>query len=601
MKNLLFAALCILCGLATADAADPNVLIITVDDMSCDSVGAYGCKLPGTTPQMDRLASESLRFDYAHVQVGNCFPSRNVLFSGRHSHNSGVEGFYQVRDIDYPVMCDLMKDAGYYVAIRGKVSHSTPYQPYAWDDDLTVTPDGKKLHIKDVPSYGTCTARGIANAKKAGKPFCLNINISDPHKPFWKPGDQDGDHKVSRVFTADEVPVPGFLFDDPAVREELALYYTSVRRADDAVGAILAALENSGEAGNTIVVFLSDHGMPLPFAKTHLYHHSTRTPLMVKWPNVTKSGSVDREHMISAVDFLPTLLDMVGVAHPKGFDGRSFEPVLHGQKQDGRDFVYKVYNENSGGNRHPMRAIETKDYLYLFNPWSDGENVFRTATQGTATYRRMKALAPDNYAIAKRLDLMDHRVVEELYHVGNDHDCLHNLVGSADHAAALDEIRKRLEGIMQSTGDHALEAFRKRDDPAAMKAYVEKKQDESDARRAGTRRNRNNARAPRQGKAAKFIQLQAPAAAGAGRAVTARIPHKIPARLGEQQIQVTVKDGNGKRIERKVLTASGEGVLEASFDLPATVPGNAISFAAFVGEEFPANLQHLTSDRIAVK
>ena len=75
-----------------------NLLLITVDDMSCDSVGVYGCELEGTTPVMDRLASQSLRFDYAHVTVGNCNPCRNVMFSGLISHNNKVEGFYKVTD-----------------------------------------------------------------------------------------------------------------------------------------------------------------------------------------------------------------------------------------------------------------------------------------------------------------------------------------------------------------------------------------------------------------------------------------------------------------------------------------------------------------------
>ena len=170
-------------------SAEPvNVLFISVDDMSCDSVGVYGCQLEGTSPNMDKLASESLRFAMAHVQVGNCYPSRNVLFSGRYPHNSGVEGFYQVKPVNYSVACDIVREAGYFAGIRGKVSHSTPYQPYAWDEDLTIRSDGKKEHIKDVKSYGRSTARGIAEAKAAGKPFFLNINISDPHKPFWKPG-----------------------------------------------------------------------------------------------------------------------------------------------------------------------------------------------------------------------------------------------------------------------------------------------------------------------------------------------------------------------------------------------------------------------------
>ena len=73
----------------------PNILLITVDDMSADSIGAFGCKLPETTPNIDGLARESLSFAYAHVQVGNCMPSRNVMFSGRYPHNNGVEGFYR--------------------------------------------------------------------------------------------------------------------------------------------------------------------------------------------------------------------------------------------------------------------------------------------------------------------------------------------------------------------------------------------------------------------------------------------------------------------------------------------------------------------------
>ncbi|HEX5104259.1 MAG TPA: sulfatase-like hydrolase/transferase, partial [Pirellulaceae bacterium] len=116
-----------------AGAERPNLLIVTVDDMSADSIGAFGCKLAGTSPHVDQLAKEGLRFHHAHVQVGNCMPSRNVMWSGRYPHNNRVEGFYQVKDPGYPVLVDLLKEAGYFTGIRGKVSHSTPYSPYAWD------------------------------------------------------------------------------------------------------------------------------------------------------------------------------------------------------------------------------------------------------------------------------------------------------------------------------------------------------------------------------------------------------------------------------------------------------------------------------------
>ena len=360
LRALFISLFSLLVAALSAAPARQNVLIITMDDMSCDSVGVYGSKLKDTTPNMDRLAAQSLRFNHAFVQVGNCMPSRNVMFSGRYPHNNRVEGFYMIKDPGYPVMSDLMKGAGWFTGIRGKVAHSTPYSPYpAWDAILDTLPDGTAPNVKNVASYHAVTAHGIALAKKAAKPFCLNINISDPHKPFWNEDGRPEVNKPSRVFTAAEVPVPGFLPDDPQVREELALYYSSVRRGDDCLGEVLRALRESGEDERTVIFFLSDHGMPLPFAKTQLYFHSTRTPWMIRWPGVTKPGSVDDTHLVSGVDLLPTLLDVVGVAHPKGMDGRSFAPVLRGEKQAGRDYVVTEYNENSGGHRHPMRALMT--------------------------------------------------------------------------------------------------------------------------------------------------------------------------------------------------------------------------------------------------
>ena len=147
-----------------------NLLVITVDDMSADSIGAFGCKLAGTSPQVDQLAKEGMRFQHAHVQVGNCMPSRNVMWSGRYPHNNRVEGFYQVRNPGYPVLADLMKQAGYFTGIRGTVAHSTPYSPYGWDMVLDEAAGGQ-AHPKDPATYGASVARGIRRAKQAGKPF----------------------------------------------------------------------------------------------------------------------------------------------------------------------------------------------------------------------------------------------------------------------------------------------------------------------------------------------------------------------------------------------------------------------------------------------
>jgi N-sulfoglucosamine sulfohydrolase len=607
-------------------AGKPNVLIITVDDMSADSLGAFGCRLRDTSPNIDRLAQQGMRFNRAHVVVGNCFPSRNVMWSGLYPHNTGVEGFYQVRDAKHLHLADLMKRAGYFTGIQHKVSHSTPYSPYpSWDVNLDLAPDGTRRDMKAPKSYGEGAAQGIAAAREAGKPFCLVLNVADPHKPFYAEGNRGQtvpDANVpSRVFTPEEVPIPGFLFDDPVVRKELSHYYSSVRRADDCVGAILGALDDSGDRDNTIILFLSDHGMPLPFAKTQVYHHSSNTPLFLIVPGVTKPGTVDEVHMVSAVDLLPTLLELTGVEHPGKMDGRSFAPLLTGEQQAGRDFVIKEYNENAGGSRDPMRAIQTKKYLYIFNPWSNGTRIMATATTGTSTYRRMAELAKTEFTLAARHKLYQFRVPEELYDMEQDPDCLTNLIDSPAHQRELDALRMKLEAWMVATRDPMLGVFRDRDNSAAREAYVAAQEAEADSRRAGKEKGKGRAKAKRKAaesaetektpaadaketprKRRDLIAFELPETVTPGKPITVRIRHTLPASLGEQVLTVTLKGGpDGKRIDRLTVKATGNGTAEVTFDVPAEVPGRIVSFAAFVGEEFQTSLQHIQSAELPAR
>jgi len=579
-----------------------NILLITVDDMSCDSIGAFGCKVPDTTPNIDRLASEGLRFEYAHVQVGNCMPSRNVMQSGRYPHNNGVEGFYQVKNPDYPILPDLMKEHGYFIGIKGKVSHTTPYTPYDWD--IVLEPESKKDQ-RNKESFYRLTKQGIATADAAGKPFYLIMNITDPHKPFYGMDKHqnliDDPLKPSKIFTENDIVVPGFLPDTPAIRKEVAHYYSSVRRADDCVGAILQALHESSHERNTVVMFLSDHGMPLPFAKTTVYHHGTRTPWIVRWPGVTRPGSIDSEHMISAVDLAPTILEIVGIPNPGGMDGRSFAPLLRGEKQSGRDMIFKEYNENSGGFRHPMRCVQTKNFCYIFNPWSDGTNVFKTATTGTIAYREMQRLAKTDPNVAARLELFNHRVPEELYDIRKDPDSLRNLINSPEYQKELNRLRKALEDWMEQTGDHMLPVMRHREDRSVAAAYMRRVQQEADKRRKMRVKKKRRKPAQKKARQGNFLTLQAPKQLTAGTTANVTITHKIPTELGKQYIYVTLKANQKQRIERKVLSARGDGTLKVSFNIPTELAGKKVSFAVFIGKDYPSCLQHIATKAIPVK
>ena len=111
----------------------PNILLITADDMNWDAVGAYGCAVAETTPNIDRLAAQGIRFHHAHVTIAVCQPSRSTLMTGRYPHRNGGEGFFHLRKPGLPVLPDLLRTNGYRVGILGKVVHSTPYEDLLWD------------------------------------------------------------------------------------------------------------------------------------------------------------------------------------------------------------------------------------------------------------------------------------------------------------------------------------------------------------------------------------------------------------------------------------------------------------------------------------
>ena len=185
-------------------------------------------------------------------------------------------------------------------------------------------------------------------------------NSQDPHRPFIgskqeaaakKRDKRNKSHQYGGgfpddkiIYTPAEIPVPGFLPDLPNIRQELAEYYSSVHRADAITGAVLKALDEAGLRENTLVMFLSDHGMPLPFAKTNCWHHSTHTPWIIRWPGKVKAGSHDKKHVVGGVDLTPTVLDALGLPSFDGADGRSFLPVLAGEEQEERDFAF-AHNE----------------------------------------------------------------------------------------------------------------------------------------------------------------------------------------------------------------------------------------------------------------
>ncbi|HUU89767.1 MAG TPA: sulfatase [Phycisphaerae bacterium] len=452
-----------------------NVLLITADDLNCDSVGVFGCRTPEITPNIDRLAGQGMRFTRAHITIAVCQPCRSVLMTGRYPHRSGGEGFHRITKTDTPLLVERLAADGYRCGILGKVGHCTPKASFQWD----MSQDMPQLGMGRNPGLYHQFAKGfMEESAKAGRPFFLMANSHDPHRPF-SGSDQEGARfrsadvtPPSRTYRPDEVRTPGFLADLPDVRREIAEYYSSVRRCDDTVGAVLKALDDAGHADDTLVVFLSDHGMPLPFAKTNCYLHSTHTPWMVRWPGVVKPGGTDGEHFISGIDLMPTILDALGLAPPEGMDGFSFLPLLRGEKQGGRTLVFTQFHQTSGRNRYPMRCVQNARFGYIFNPWSDGKRIFRNESQSGRTMKAMQEAAKSSEDIRARVDLFLLRTVEEFYDFEKDPDALKNLAGDPKVKKDLDALRSELEQWMVRTADPALEAFRHRADPQALAKFM---------------------------------------------------------------------------------------------------------------------------------
>lgn len=446
----------IFCPAPASALARPNILLITADDMHWDSVGVYGCPVAATTPNIDRLAAEGFRFHYAYVPISLCTPSRQVMLSGNHSHQTQTREFTELERVG-PALPDLLKAQGYYLANLNKQQNY-----YEWDTAITEEQSG---FGRDVPFFKQAVSEIIATARRQNQPWFIMANSNDPHRPFYNSAaelaakpykafrEQGRLSRASREYRPEEVVVPGFLPDLPEVRGEFAEYYSSVRRCDDSVGSILAALEESGQATNTIVVFVSDNGISMPFAKLNCYQASLRVPLIVRWPGRISAGKRDPLNLVSTLDLAPTLLELAGMPVPAHMAGRSFVPLLNGETQSGRDFVVGYYYNNLRQTvMYPEFTIQTRDWVYIYNPWVDGKaEVHNSDYTRSPTLLAMWKAAETVPSIRARVDFHKYRVMEELYDVRQDPYAYVNVAAAPEHAERVKAMRQRLLAWMQET------------------------------------------------------------------------------------------------------------------------------------------------------
>ncbi|MBW7998181.1 MAG: sulfatase-like hydrolase/transferase, partial [Candidatus Glassbacteria bacterium] len=250
-----------------------------------------------------------------------------------------------------------------------------------------------------------------------------------------------------------EVVVPPFLPDSPECRGELAQYYLSVSWLDQGIGFLLEELEKSGQAGDTLVIYISDNGIAMPGAKTTIYDPGILMPMLVRCPSLGLPGGSVCDAMVSFTDLVPTILDWTGARGPDyELPGRSFLPVIGERNPAGWDEIFCSHTFHEIQMYYPMRSIRTRKYKYILNlahklDFPFASDLFYSDTWQAILTRQEPMLG------VRSVDAYIYRKREELYDLENDPDEVVNLAGDPARRAALTELRGRLKAWQEATDD----------------------------------------------------------------------------------------------------------------------------------------------------
>jgi choline-sulfatase len=392
LSRWIAALACLLGGLPPQDRTGPNVLIICADDHAAYVMGAAG-DAKVRTPNLDRLASRGLRFDRAFANMPLCTPSRHSFITGRYPRTIGVTCLGTPFPDRETTLAELLKSAGYDTCAIGKMQfntershgfdrlvYSAEYQDHVrrkgrqpLPKDLDVLPPWKAFTdpavwlnsryrpfgAADADMVGTFFAReaaGYLESRVGERPFFLMVSFNEPHSPYRFPIEYRDRHRPASF----AVPKPGPEDDEglPAafrgLSEQdkqgiLASYYTSVEFMDKNVGLVLDALERSGRAKDTLVIYLSDHGLLLGqhgwFEKHALFDPAVRAPLIVRHPGRVGEGRASGA-LVELVDLVPTVLEFAGLDVPANVQGRSLVGLLEGRTAAHRSRVFVEYALN---------------------------------------------------------------------------------------------------------------------------------------------------------------------------------------------------------------------------------------------------------------
>jgi arylsulfatase A-like enzyme len=462
-RLLLFAALLLLVlAPSVARAADqsqqpPNILIILSDDHSAPHLGCYGDK-DIHTPNLDKLASEGMRFDRAYVTCPQCAPSRSSILTGRHPIDIGMTRFSAALPrevITFPEL--LRKQKGYYTGLCGRSYHLSgtllnkpEVKPYLKPQDFPnfderydyvkiVQGQDRHLRTETIREFGE-----FLDQVPAGKPFFLQLCWSDPHRPHT---DDDLPYKHDPA----KIAIPPFFPDAPAPRKDLAAYYDEVGRMDGNTGTVLQQLAERKLDGNTIVIFMGDNGASQLRGKGTLNELGVHVPLIIRYPGVIKPGS-STSALVSGDDLAPTLLAAAGVQAPDNLTGVSILPIL--KDASAKSTRTQVISERgphasslprNSASFDLGRVIITDRYKLIYNAmWQIPYQPVDFNLDPIKKLHEEGKLSPE----LTKLYLSEHRPMFELYDLQDDPYEMKNLDGTPEGKKVEQELKGRLAAWM---------------------------------------------------------------------------------------------------------------------------------------------------------
>lgn len=406
----------------------PNIVIMISDDQSSFDLGCYGNKVI-QTPNIDKLASEGMRFTRAYVSSPQCSPSRGSLLTGRFSHSTGSSRLHIPVLPEIPTIVNLLKENGYFTGAYRKT-----HQP--------LIQEQFDFYGNDEEPFNS-----FFEKRPKEKPFFLWFGSNEPHRP--PQGYESSKEKIS--VNPDDISVPEFLPDSKEVRNDMAYYYDRLNKFDSECGEIIKLLEKNNLIENTIVIVTSDNGMPFPRAKATLYESGIKVPLIIKWASKIPANKESNE-LINLIDLVPTLLEVSETNFKGTLDGKSILPIFLNKNYKSSSYIFSERNWHD--NWQPSRCIISDKYKLIMNFRLDVGYLPALDIKESLSYSSILKLKKENKLIGN-LNWYNNNSTPfyEFYDLEKDPFEWKNEIDNPQFADIIDEMKSALSDWMINTYD----------------------------------------------------------------------------------------------------------------------------------------------------